>query len=86
MITIFNRKELMVTYDNKQQADCREKLGAASIHYKVKVINRRSPSPFVAGDRARSGSFGEKAELENEYIIYVAKEDYEKAVLTVNDK
>lgn len=86
MISIFNRKELMVTYNNKQQAECREKLRAASIDYKVKVINRRSSSVFLAGDRARSGSFGEKTELENEYILYVKRADYENAVLAIKKK
>ncbi len=79
MITIFNRKELISTYDMKKQVEVRNSLDRYKIPYTINVINRKSPSPFDAGSRARTGTFGENLNLENQYIIYVKKVDYEKA-------
>lgn len=79
MLTIWNRKELMTTYDLKQQAKIRELLSSYQIDYMVKVVNRKSPSPFGAGSRARTGTFGEDLNMQNAYIIYVLRKDYERA-------
>lgn len=79
MLTIFNQKELVRTYNMKQQAELRDILAQNHIDYTVKVVNRKSPSPFDAGSRARTGTFGESLQMENEYIVYVYKNDYEKA-------
>ncbi len=76
MLTMFNRRELIITYDMKRQAEVRDLLAQNDIDYYVKVINRKSPSPFFAGSRARTGTFGENLRLEYEYIIYVNKSDY----------
>ena len=84
MITIFNRKELMSTFDTKKQAEVRQLLTQNKIDYTVKVINRKSPSPFAAGSRAYTGTFGEKLELEYEYTIYVKRADYERAVVALH--
>lgn len=46
MITIFNRKELIITFDMQRQAKIRELMAQYSIQYSIKVINRKSPSPF----------------------------------------
>lgn len=80
MITLFNRKELVTTFDMKKQGQLRELLQANGIDYRVKVINRGSPSPFDAGARARTGSFGQSMALSYEYKIYVKKADYERAL------
>lgn len=79
MITIFNRKELISTYEMKKQGEIRALLDAEGIDYSVRVINRNSPSPFAAGSRARTGTYGEKLELEYEYTIFVRRRDYENA-------
>lgn len=84
MITVFNRRELVITYDMKRQGEIRDILAQNKIDYKIKVINRKSPSPADAGSRARTGSFGEKTEITYEYIFYVRKEDYERAKGLVN--
>ncbi len=76
MITIFNRKELKITYSMKEQADLREFLASKNVDYSIKVVNRKSPSPFAAGTRARTGTIGEKIDLSYEYIFYVKKEDH----------
>lgn len=80
MITWFNRKELLVTYDMKKQNEVRTLLQNNRIDYRVKVISRGNPSPFAAGTRARTGSFGEDPALHYEYKIYVKKDDYDKAL------
>lgn len=80
MITLFNRKELIATFDMKKQGQVRALLQTNGIDYQVKVINRGSPSPFAAGTRARTGSFGQSMALSYEYKIYVKKADYERAL------
>ena len=83
MITWCNRKELLVTYDMKKQNEVRTLLQNDHIDYRVKVISRGNPSPFAAGTRARTGSFGEDLALHYEYKIYVKKGDYEKALALI---
>ena len=39
MITLFNRKEILITYDMKQQSDVRTILRDHDIEYDVKVKN-----------------------------------------------
>ena len=80
MITPLNRKELVITFSLKKQAEIRAALSQNNIDYVIKTINRKSPSPFSAGMRARTGTFGEKSEMANEYIFYVKKEDFEEAL------
>lgn len=86
MITIFNRKELISTYDMKKQAEVRDLLNQFKIPYYINVINRKSPSPFSAGSRARTGTFGENLKLECQYIIFVKKVDYERAEAVISGK
>ena len=57
MITIFNRKELLITMDMNQQSNVRNILSANGIDYTTKVTNLQSPSVFE-NKRGRYGSFG----------------------------
>ena len=84
MITIFNRKELCITYSMKEQAEIRNKLSQNNIAYSIRVINRMSPSLFGSGIRSRAGSFGQNMDFNYEYIIYVHKKDYEEAKHIIN--
>ena len=79
MITFFNRRELISTYSMKKQGEIRTILSQNDIDYHVKTVNRKSPSPVDAGSRVRVGTLGENLALSYEYIIYVKKEDYNKA-------
>lgn len=79
MITIFSRKELLVTFDMKQQNAVREILSANGIKYTVKVTNRQNAA-ILGSSRARTGSFGNKSDFAYEYKIYVHKKDYDYAV------
>ena len=84
MITIFNRKELYVTYSMSEQAKIRDKLSRSKTDYYVKTINRMSPSPFTSGIRSRTCSFGQNMDFNYKYILYVHKKNYEKAKYIIN--
>ncbi len=77
MITIFNRRELMITRSMEEQAQVRNKLNEAGIDYTVKV-NGGHPGA-TASRRAYTGSFGERQDVMYEYRIFVKKVDYEQA-------
>lgn len=79
MITVFNRKELIATFSMEEQARVRNLLHDHGIGYFVKTVNRSSSSPFAAGSRSRSGSFGNRLSDMYEYFVYVHKADYECA-------
>ena len=80
MITIFNRKELLITYDMKKQSEVRTILCDHNIEYIVKVKNLLSPSLMRGGARGHVGTLGVDATKSYEYKIYVKKTDYEKAI------
>lgn len=80
MLTLFNRKELAVTYDINEQARVRTLLAGEGIDYSVKTVNRLSASSFSSGSRGRTGTYGQNTEAMTEYIIYVKKADYENAM------
>jgi hypothetical protein len=83
MITIFNRKEVTVTFDLNEQSRVRTLLAGEGIEYSVKTVNRMSASPISAGSRSRTGTYGQNTDLMTEYIIYVKKADYERALYLV---
>ena len=86
MITIFNRKELLITYDMKEQNEVRTILRDHHIKYDVKVKNLLSPSPFSTSGRTYIGSRGVDLKKSYEYKIYVKKSDYEEAMGLLNRK
>ena len=79
MITIFNRKELLITLDLKRYNAVCDILSANGIAYTVKTTNRQT-SALIGSSRARSGSFGINQNLAYEYKIYVHKNDYDNAL------
>ncbi|MEI3219731.1 MAG: hypothetical protein V8S08_09155 [Lachnoclostridium sp.] len=78
MITVINRKELCIriVWNLRLRSWTFLQNG---IDYQIKTVNRKSPSPMAAGSRVHTGTLGEKLGMEYEYIIYVRKEDYDKA-------
>ena len=80
MITPFNRKELTVTFDLNEQARIRKVLAEEGIDYTVKTVNRLNSSSFSSGSRVRTGTYGQNTEVMIEYIIYVKRVDYERAL------
>lgn len=79
MIWLFNRKELTVCLNQKQYNKVRDALDAAGIPCQVRVRDRTSPSPFAAGTRERSGSFGQDPAASLTWRIYVRRQDWEAA-------
>ena len=82
MMTIFTRKELLVTSDLKRQGDVRGLLSINGIEYQVKVTNRQNAA-ILGSSRARTGSFAMNTDLSYEYKIYVHKRDYENALSVI---
>jgi len=83
MVTIFNRKELMTTFDLNEQVRVRNILADYDIDYHIKTINRTSPSPLSAGSSNRTGSLVQNQKIVYEYKVYVKKEDYDKSLFFI---
>ena len=80
MITIFNRKEICITYDMNRQAEIRNILQGAGIDYVIRTKNRTETTLVRGGTRAYTGSWGKLQMMDYEYHIYVHKDDYERAL------
>ncbi len=72
MITIFNRKELTITFSMEEQSRIRNLLSAQKIDYTIKFICGSS-------SRARMGPMGGSMAIAHESIFYVHKNDYQMA-------
>ena len=79
MLTIFNRKELIVTMDIHRQAEIRDVLAQNGIDYTVKTKNLQN-SGALDSQRGRIGNMGINQDYSYEYKIYVHKTDYETAL------
>ena len=84
MITIFNRKELIITMDLNVQTETRYILSVNNIDYVVKTTNTQS-APFLGNRRGYVGSFGIDPDYSYEYKIFVHRDDYEKASRLIRD-
>ena len=78
MITIFNRKELSLTFNMNQQGLIRERLKANNIDYRIRVVSNGSSS------RGRVYNHGGHRNLDTQYIFYVKKKDYDEACAVIN--
>lgn len=70
MITIFNRKEILITVDVQKFYDVTGKLKNANIRYEYKIN-----SPYRAG----RSSFGINLKYNSTYYVYVHKKDLANA-------
>lgn len=73
MITIFNRRELISTFDIDEQARIRSILAHNDIDYTVKTV-----------DINRDNHFDHRNQYE--YIIYVKKDDLDEAICLINKR
>ena len=78
MITVFNRKELYITFDIEDMMRVRNLLKDNNIDYDIKISSRDFWS------RGRTGSFGINQKCNYEYKFYVKRPSYEKAVYCIN--
>jgi len=79
MLTIFNRKELIVTMDGNRQAEIRKILSQNGIDYIIKTTNLQN-SGALDSSRDYTGNMGIDQSYSYEYKIYVHKTDYETAL------
>ncbi len=75
MLTIFNRRELVVTQSMERQAEVRNILAANGIAYTVRTTNRQGGI-----QRVNMWSAGFNQSFAWEYKIYVHKKDLEYAL------
>ena len=78
MVTIFNRRELILTLSMERQAEVCAILSTNGIDYQVKTTNLKNQQTLDSR-RAHAGSSGIFSDHSYEYKIYVHKRDYEKA-------
>lgn len=78
MVTIFNRKELTTTYSRSEQAEIREALAGAGVPYHLRMVDTAS-----GGGRSRQGRFGVDTSRTTEYIFYVRREDFDRALSVI---
>lgn len=79
MIHIFNRKELLLTWDMAELAKIRDILASNHVEYSIRTRNMNRTSPYGGASRARTGSFGMRTDAMYQYTVYVKKEEHEKA-------
>ena len=79
MITIFNRKELFITFDMKEFARIRDILAANKIPYYLKINSSSYGGSLSGGARRTVAIQSSDHPLPYEHKIYVHKKDYEYA-------
>ena len=77
MLTIFNRRELYMTYDMNDRVRVCDILRANGIDYQLKTTNTTSSA---MGGRRGGNTFGVNMDYAYEYKIYVHKNDYDRAL------
>lgn len=82
MIHIFNRAELLTTFDVARQSRVRDILAANRIDCRVKVVNRAAPAGGF-GARARTRVPLQNYAAQCEYIIYVKRSDLDAAAYLI---
>lgn len=73
MIHLFNRSELLITFDLNQLNKMRGALSAAGINYQYRTKD------MSARGRARTGTFGMRDDARIEYKLYVKRVDLDRA-------
>ena len=82
MITVFNRKELIITMEMNRQAEVRNILSQNGIDYTVKTTNLQT-APLLGSRMGRTNRYTYRTDNSYEYKIYVHKKDFEKAVFLI---
>lgn len=77
MIHLFNRAELLLTYDLSRLNQVRDALAAASIDYQYRTKDMSSPTAFSG--RGQRSTLGLNQEFMVEYKLYVRREDLSRA-------
>lgn len=84
MIFICNRKEVYNGFSMEEFNRIKDILSAKGIQYDFKTVNRSTSSGFDS-TRGRIGSMGENLKYSYEYYIYVNKNNYDDALVVINN-
>lgn len=76
MLTVFNRRELTVTFSLEEKSRVEDLLDASGIPYTSRAAGR---SGGFGSSRSRMGTMGENLLMESQYFIYVHRDDYDRA-------
>ena len=79
MLTIFNRAELLITYDLARFCQVRDALEAAGIDYTYKTRDQTSPTLTAAGSRERFGNANIRHSAQIEYRLFVHRDQLDWA-------
>ena len=83
MITLFNRAELLITYDLDRFHQVRDALTSAGIDFSYRAKDLTSPTlldGLVGGRlRGRTGTWGIRHDAQVEYRLYVHRDQWEQA-------
>ena len=77
MIHLFNRAELLLTYDLNRLNQVRDALAAVGIDYQYRTKDMSSPTAFSG--RGQRSTLGLNQEFMVEYKLYVRREDLSRA-------
>ena len=77
MLTIFNRRELYMTYHMNDRVRVCDILRANGIDYRIKTTNTTSSA---MGGRRGGSTLGVDMDYAYEYKIYVHKDDHDRAL------
>ena len=77
MITIFNRKELLSTYDVDKYANARDDLKNAGIEFRARSKFRNGATPVASKIYKGNGTI---------YYIFVKEQDYGRALSVIHSK
>ena len=79
MIHLFNRAKLLATWDLECLSQVREALMDAEIDCIYRTRTLKNPAFFSETRRMRTDSSGENGKKQIEYVLYVCREDLERA-------
>ena len=79
LLKLFGWSELTSTYSSEEQVRVRSALAGRGIRYRLRTINRASPSAIYPSRRAYTGAYGEPQSLSCEYLFYVKRQDLDAA-------
>jgi len=88
LITIFNRKELYITYSMEEQARIRNLLSSHNIDYTLSTLSVYDILSILANTMQSSprGAYGRRDFNQTQYRFYVKKSDYDEALAIMNKK
>lgn len=76
---LFNKREIYVGNSIKESAQIRDILSSHGINYRIKIASHQGEWTGRGAVRSNTSNVRINTELDQQIIIYVNKQDYEKA-------